>query len=93
MVSFLLVLLLVLFSTEAKVKARADSIEDVTNCLIIIEDKVYNALRQVESDGDLCKIDGDKIGPYQLSRQYYDEAVAFDIKLSNEGERQLDVFN
>ena len=64
-----------------RVKAQ-DTIE---NCPIVIEDKVYDALRLVESDGDLCKIDGDKIGPYQISKQYYDEAVNFNVKLLNEG--------
>lgn len=73
--------LLIILPLLLRVKAQ-DTIE---NCPIVIEDKVYDALRRVESDGDLCKIDGDKIGPYQISKQYYDEAVNFNVKLLNEG--------
>ena len=74
---YLLIILPILFRVKAQ-----DTIE---NCPIVIEDKVYDALRLVESDGDLGKIDGDKIGPYQISKQYYDEAVKFNVKLLNEG--------
>ena len=73
--------LLIVLPFLLRVKAQ-DTIE---NCPIVIEDKVYDALRRAVSDGDLYKIDGDKIGPYQISKQYYDEAVKFDVKLLNEG--------
>ena len=33
--------------------------------------KTFDTLRKVESNGDLCKIDGGKLGPYQISEQYY----------------------
>jgi len=39
--------------------------------------KVFDALRKAQSDGDLCKIseDGLRIGPYQISEQFYDNTV------------------
>ena len=33
--------------------------------------KTFDALRKAESNGDLCKIEGGKLGPYQISKQYY----------------------
>ena len=78
MPSFLLVIILALLLS---VKAQ-DTIDD---CQIEIEDRVYDALRRAESDGDLCKINGDKIGPYQISISYYDDAVRFNMRLLNGG--------
>ena len=37
--------------------------------------KTFDTLRKVESNGDLCKIDGGKLGPYQISEQYYKNAT------------------
>ena len=36
--------------------------------------KMFDALRIVESNGDLCKIEGGKLGPYQISKQYYKDS-------------------
>ena len=33
--------------------------------------RTFDTMRKVESNGDLCKIDGGKLGPYQISEQYY----------------------
>ena len=38
-------------------------------------DRLFKAMRLVESNGNQCKIDGNKIGPYQISEQYYNEAL------------------
>ena len=37
--------------------------------------KTFDTLRKVESNGDLCKIERDKLGPYQISEQYYKNAT------------------
>ena len=46
-------------------------------------DRFFQVLRDFESEGDLCKINGTnyKIGPYQISKEYYDVAVAFNETL------------
>ena len=46
-------------------------------------DRFFQVLRDFESEGDLCKINGTnyKIGPYQISKEYYDVAVAFNENL------------
>ena len=36
--------------------------------------KMFDALRKVESNGNICKIKGDKLGPYQISKQYYNDS-------------------
>lgn len=33
--------------------------------------KIFDALRKLESNGNPCKIDRDKLGSYQISKQYY----------------------
>ena len=42
---------------------------------------LFEAIRQIESKGDQCKINETRIGPYQLSEQYYAEAAAHDERL------------
>ena len=44
-------------------------------------ERFFKALRQIESEGDQCKINEARIGPYQLSEQYYAEAVSHDERL------------
>lgn len=55
----------------------------------LISDRVYDVIHREESGGDLCKIDGNKIGPFQISKDYYDEAAEFDSSLLNEGKYRL----
>ena len=56
-----------------------------------LNDDFFDALRKVESDGDLCKVSVDagnnstELGPYQISEEYYDEAVVFDPRLKTGG--------
>ena len=61
-----------------------------SNCTKILrklDDNFFDALRKVESDGDLCRISdgGHELGPYQISEKYYKEAVEFDVTLKAEG--------
>ena len=36
--------------------------------------RTFDALRKVESNGSICKITGGKLGPYQISEQYYNNS-------------------
>lgn len=45
----------------------------------------FNALRKVESEGDICKLSADKLGPYQISEEYYNEAVEDNAELKTRG--------
>jgi len=51
-----------------------------------LDEQFFSALRKVESDGNLCMINGNKIGPYQISEQYYDVAADCRPSLLNEGQ-------
>ena len=44
-------------------------------------DRFFQVLRGFESGGNVCKINGTRIGPYQISREYYDVAVGFNEDL------------
>jgi len=46
-----------------------------------LSDDFFSALRQVESEGDICKMSTEKLGPYQISEKYYDEAVEVNDQL------------
>jgi len=46
---------------------------------------LFDAFRQVLSNGDQCKIGKYGIGPYQISEQYYNEAVDHYPQLKNGG--------
>ena len=50
-----------------------------------LNDNFFNALRKEESDGDMCKIDADKLGPYQISEEYYEDAVRANQTLKTGG--------
>ena len=85
----LLVLLLcceVLYTVNAQYRAQCSG-----RILSTLTDRFFDALRKVESDGDLCKISADgnesstELGPYQISEDYYDEAVDFNPTLKSEG--------
>jgi len=51
-----------------------------------LDERFFSALRKVESGGDLCVINGNKIGPYQISEQYFDVAKQCRPSLLNEGQ-------
>ena len=52
-----------------------------------VDDRFLDILRNIESEGDLCKINitGSKIGPYQISKAYYDDALDFNEDLERPG--------
>ena len=58
-----------------------------TKILRKLNDGFFDALRKVESNGNLCRIsdDGSELGPYQISEEYYREAAEFDVTLKTEG--------
>ena len=51
----------------------------------LLDDRFFDALRTVESQGNLCSKDEDKIGPYHISEEYYNEALCFDEELRLNG--------
>ena len=50
---------------------------DCMRIFLSLSDKFFDALRVAESDGDVCKMSTDprKLGPYQISEDYYRESV------------------
>lgn len=58
-----------------------DADVDCTTIDLLLDDRLYQAIRHVESQGDLCSMNADKIGPYHISEEYYNEAVCFDEEL------------
>ena len=60
------------------------------NVIGLLNDQFFSALRKIESDGDVCMISGNRIGPYQISEKYYNESVECRPSLKNEG---MAVFN
>ena len=60
--------------------------QGIGDCTITIDDTLFRALRSVLSGGDLCKIGDDGIGPYQISQEYYDEAVEYNPALRTESQ-------
>ena len=51
----------------------------------------FEVLKNVESSGNLCKINTseNKLGPYQISKAYYEDAVEFDQDLKRSGELRI----
>ena len=51
------------------------------------EGRFFEALKKVESQGDFCRIseDSGKIGLYQISEEYYNQAVCFNEELAQNG--------
>ncbi len=58
----------------------------------MISDELFNALKQVESGGKENAVgDGEKaIGPYQIHRSYYDDAVRANPSLKDNGKTYED---
>ena len=52
-----------------------------------LNDDFFGALRKVESEGNICKMgtDSDKLGPYQISEEYYNDAVESNEELKTGG--------
>ena len=52
-----------------------------------LDDDFFGALRKAESEGDICKMsdDNNKLGPYQISEEYYNDAVADNEELKTGG--------
>lgn len=48
----------------------------------------FDALRKLESNGNVCEIGQNGIGPYQISKQHYDAAVNYDQQLKSGGKRR-----
>lgn len=76
-------LLLLLSFTSHGVYAQRDGCS--TKILEKLNDRFFDALRKAESDGDICKISADKLGPYQISEEYYEDAVGADQTLKTGG--------
>ena len=57
----------------------------ITNRLL--DEIFFEVLKIEESGGNLCNIssDKDKIGPYQISEEYYNDAVTFNEELKING--------
>ena len=65
---------------------------DCSSINMVLDDedgKFFEAVRKVESEGNLCKINqttGEtKIGPYQISEDYYNDAACFNEDLATNG--------
>ena len=75
-------MLLLLNVNVPKVAAQCPSVNRHVN------DIFFEVLKNVESSGNVCKINisENKLGPYQISKTYYEDAVAFDQDLKRPGE-------
>jgi len=87
--SFNIMQLFVLVILASFVTAIAqDTCFEQCSALVIgqLNEKFFSALRKIESDGNVCMINGNRIGPYQISEQYYDVAADCRPSLKNEGQ-------
>ena len=66
--------------------ATVHSQSRIEDCTINIDDRLFHALRSVLSGGNRCMIGDDGIGPYQISQEYYDEAVEYNRMLRAESQ-------
>ena len=87
-------ILLLLWFTALDISAQySDS--GCSRRLLQLSDNFYDALRKVKSGGDLCKIGANgnltELGPYQISEEYYNEAVEFDPGLGTGGNCMISV--
>ena len=85
-----LVLQLLLLSNVHVQKAVAQLCPSVD---LRLTDKFFEVLRNVESQGQLCKINvtASKIGPYQISKAYYENALSFNEDLEKPGKSTVRV--
>ena len=86
--ALLLLLLVTLNFADAQIE------EEIIECPVKVKylfsdmeqsKRLFEAIRKVESNGNQCKINGNRIGPYQLSEQYYNEALGNNQNLRNGG--------
>ena len=82
--------MIVLFLCYAILRATAQQSSCSISILLAIDDRFFDALRMMVSDGNVCKSlsrDGSyyELGPYQISEEFYNDAVEFDPTLSTEG--------
>ncbi|XP_065920074.1 uncharacterized protein [Dysidea avara] len=84
-----LLALMILSNFVAVIAQSQDTCFEQCSALVILQlnEQFFSALRKVESDGDVCMINGNRIGPYQISEQYYDGAAECRPSLQNEGMR------
>ena len=85
----LLPLIIIVHKTDAQLPEDSDCAY-VRNFFFNVEneqraDRFFQVLRNLESGGNICEVIEDKIGPYQLSEEYYDVAVTFNERLSAGG--------
>ena len=84
-----LLLLLVLLYITQDVYAQPSQAVLSSRCsekiLEIISDDFFAALRKEESEGDICKMSAGKLGPYQISEEYYNDAVDYSETLKTGG--------
>ena len=76
-----LLLVLMLFTAQ-DIYAQQD---DCTKIFQQLDDDFFDALRKKESDGDICKMSDDKLGPYQISEEYYNDALTVNTELKTGG--------
>ena len=79
----LLVLLLLLYFIAKGVYAQQD--DDDCEKIFYDFEKFFNVLRKIESEGDICKLSTEKLGPYQISKEYYEDAVSSNSQLKSGG--------
>lgn len=58
---------------------------DCEKIFTTLNEKFFNALRKIESEGDICKMSTDKLGPYQIREEYYEDAVSSNSQLKSGG--------
>ena len=60
-----------------------------------VNDLFFEVLKNVESSGNVCKINmsENKLGPYQISKTYYEDAVEFDQNLERPGELYIYIYH
>ena len=62
---------------------------DCSTIDVLLDDRFFEVLKHFESRGDLCNVskvnDTYKIGPYQISENYYNEATCFNESLKMNG--------
>ena len=65
--------------------AQQDADGECKKIFVSLNKKFFNALRKIESEGDICKMSTDKLGPYQISEEYYEDAVSSNSQLKSGG--------
>ena len=77
-----LVLLLFLIAQDVRAQQSEPCASSILNKL---DGDFFAALRKEESEGDICKRSANKLGPYQISEEYYEDAVETNQELKTGG--------